>query len=104
MTKKLVRRKATFTRWDVVDHLKTEDDMARYLAAAMEEAGDDSSFIAAVLGDIAKAKGILSLSEATGISRPGLYKALSDGGNPSFDTIMKVVKALGLKLVPQKAA
>jgi probable addiction module antidote protein len=104
MAKKRAARKETFTRWDVTDHLKTEEDIAEYLAAAMEEGGDDAGFIAAVLGDIAKARGIMSLAEATGMTRMGLYKALSDGGNPSFATVLKVVKALGLKLVPQKAA
>jgi probable addiction module antidote protein len=102
--KRAAARKTRFTPWDPVDHLKTEDDIAAYLEAAMEEAGDDAAYIASVLGDIARARGVMNLAEATGMTRMGLYKALSKGGNPSFATVLKVVKALGLKLVPQKAA
>lgn len=68
----------------------------------MKEAGDDAAYIAAVLGDIAKARGMLQRAEATGMTRAGLYRALSPDGNPSFATVLKVTKALGLKLVPQK--
>jgi len=103
-TRKKLARKATFRQWDAVDSLDTEEDIANYLEAAMEEAGDDAAYIAAVLGDIAKARGIMQLAEATGMTRAGLYRALSAEGNPSFATILKVTKALGLKLVPQKAA
>lgn len=103
MGKKRANRKETFTRWDVVDHLKTEADVAAYLEAAMEEAGDDAAFIAAVLGDIAKARGIMELAEKTGMTRAGLYKALSPDGNPSFSTILKITHAMGLKLVPKAA-
>ncbi|MDP1654458.1 MAG: putative addiction module antidote protein [Rhodocyclaceae bacterium] len=85
-------------KWDVVDELKTEDDMALYLEAAMEDAGDDAAFIAKVLGDIAKAKGMTQLARDTGIGRESLYKALSGEGNPSFATILKVVHALGVRL------
>lgn len=85
-------------KWDVVEQLKTEEDMALYLEAAMEEAGDDASFIAKVLGDIARAKGMTQLSRDTGIGRESLYKALSGEGNPSFATILKVVHALGVRL------
>lgn len=103
MGKKRATRKETFTRWDVVDHLKTEADVAAYLEAAMEEADDDAAFIAAVLGDIAKARGIMELAEKTGMTRAGLYKALSPNGNPSFSTILKITHAMGLKLVPKAA-
>lgn len=99
----MVRKKVTFSRWDVVDHLKTERDMAGYLEACMEEAGDDAAFIAAALGDIARARGMAQLAKDTGISREGLYKALSPDGNPSLATILKVVKALGLKLTTKVA-
>lgn len=100
----MAKKRTTFTRWDAVDFLKSEEAVAAYLAAAMEEAGDDAAYIAAVLGDIAKARGIMSLAEATGMTRAGLYKALSKDGNPSFATILKITRAMGLKLVPQKAA
>lgn len=85
-------------KWDVVEHLKTEEDMALYLEAAMEEAGDDANFIVKVLGDIARARGMTQLARDTGLGRESLYKALSGEGNPSFATILKVTKALGLQL------
>lgn len=84
------------TKWDVSEYLETEADIAAYLNAALEDG--DTSVIAAALGDIARAKGMTQLSEETGITRDGLCKALSPTGNPSFDTVQKVVKALGLKL------
>jgi probable addiction module antidote protein len=85
-------------RWDVVEHLQTEEDMALYLNAALQEAGDDATFIAKVLGDIARARGMSQLARDTGLGRESLYKALSGQGNPSFATILKVMHALGLKL------
>lgn len=99
----MVRKKAKFARYDVVDYLKSEEDMAGYLEACMEEAGDDAAYIAAALGDIARARGMAQLAKDTGISREGLYKALSADGNPSLATILKVVKALGLKLTTKVA-
>lgn len=101
--KRATRPKEAFTRWDAIDHLRTEEEIALYLEAAMQEAGDDAAYIAAVLGDIAKARGIMDLAEKTGMTRAGLYKALAPGGNPSFGTILKVTKALGLKFVPKAA-
>ena len=88
-------------KWDSAEHLKTEEDMVLYLQACMEEAGDDAAFIAAALGDIARAKGMSQLAKVTGLGRESLYKALSGEGNPSFGTILKVMHALGLKLQPQ---
>lgn len=85
----------TATKWDASEYLETEEDMA-YLNAALEDG--DTSVIAAALGDIARAKGMTQLSKETGITRDGLYKALSPTGNPSFDTVQKVVRAFGLKL------
>lgn len=87
-----------FSRWDVVDELKTDEDMALYLDACVEEDPGDGSLIRAALGDIARAKGMSQLARDTGLAREGLYKALSADGNPEFSTIMKVIKALGLKL------
>ena len=84
--------------YDVVDYLKTEEDMALYFEACLEEAGDDPAFIAKILGDIARARGMTQLAKDTGLAREGLYKALSGQGNPEFATILKVIKALGLKL------
>ena len=84
------------TTWDAADYLETEADIAAYLNAAFEDG--DTSVIAAALGDVARAKGLTQLAKETGITRDGLYKALSPTGNPSFDTVQKVVKAFGLKL------
>lgn len=82
--------------WDVVEHLKTEEDMAAYLEATLEEG--DPALIAAALGDIARAKGMTQISRETGLGRESLYKALSPEGNPEFATVLRVVKALGLRL------
>ena len=85
-------------RYDTAEHLRTPEEMALYLEACLEEAGDDASFIAKVLGDIARAKGMTQLARETGLGRESLYKALSGAGNPSFATILKVMNALGLQL------
>ena len=83
-------------KWDVVEQLKTDEDMALYLDACMEEDPGDGSLIRAALGDVARAKGMSQLSRDTGLAREGLYKALSAEGNPEFSTIMKVMRALGV--------
>jgi len=87
-----------FSRWDAADTLKTEEDAARYFEACLGEDPGDGSLIRAALGDIARARGMSQLARATGLSREGLYQALSAKGNPEFSTIMKVIRALGLKL------
>jgi probable addiction module antidote protein len=87
-----------FTRYDTAEYLKTDADMAAYLDACLEEAGDDPAFIAHALGVIARARGMSQLARDTGLARENLYKALSSDGNPEFGTILKVIKALGLKL------
>lgn len=69
----------------------------KYLQACLEEAGDDAAFIAKALGVIARAKGMTGLARDTGLGRESLYKALSEEGNPSFATILKVSQALGLR-------
>jgi probable addiction module antidote protein len=97
------RSKERFTRYDSADYLKSEEDMAGYLQACMEEAGDDAAYIAAALGTIARAHGMVQLAKETGLTREGLYKALSEDGNPSLGTVLKVLKALGLKFMPQVA-
>jgi probable addiction module antidote protein len=84
-----------FTPWDSADYLKTDEDMAAYFEACLEEAGGDAAFIVKALGTIARARGMTQLSKDTGLGRESLYKALSGDGNPSFDTILKVTKALG---------
>ncbi|SDH42168.1 probable addiction module antidote protein [Nitrosomonas sp. Nm132] len=85
-------------KWDVIDHLKTEEDMALYFDACIEEDPGDGSLIRAALGDIARAHGMTQLARDTGLAREGLYKALSADGNPEFSTILRVIKALGLRL------
>ena len=90
--------KTKTTRYDAAEHLRTPKEMAAYLQVCMEEAGGDASFIAKALGDIARAKGMAQVARDTGLSRESLYKALSGERSPGFDTILKVVNALGLKL------
>lgn len=85
-------------RWDSAEHLKTDEDMVAYIDACLEEAGDDAAFIAHALGVVARAKGMTQLANETGLGRESLYKALSGEGNPSFATILKVMRALGVKL------
>ncbi|WP_419737065.1 addiction module antidote protein [Pseudomonas sp. COR18] len=87
-----------FAKWDSAEYLKTEEDMANYLDACMEEAGDDPAFIAKALGTLARARGMTHVARESGLSRESLYRALSGEGNPEFGTILKVVRALGLKL------
>ena len=89
------------TRWDSAAHLKTEEDIQLYLEACLEEMEDDPALIIHALGVIARAKNISQLSRDTGLSREGLYKALSPDGNPTFSTVAKVAKALGFKLTVQ---
>jgi probable addiction module antidote protein len=97
------RAKEKFSRYDTADYLKSEEDMVAYLEACMEEAGDDPAFIAVALGNIARAHGMVQLAKETGLTREGLYKALSAEGNPSLRTVLKVLKALGMKLTPEVA-
>ncbi len=82
--------------WDAAEHLETDEDMVLYLEAALESS--DASLVAAALGDIARAKGMTEIAREAGLGRESLYKALSPEGNPEFATVLKVVRALGLKL------
>ena len=84
--------------YDVAETLRTPDEMAAYLEACIEEADGDAAFIAKALGDIASAQGMTQIARQTGLSRESLYKALSGDRSPSFDTVLKVITALGLKL------
>jgi probable addiction module antidote protein len=88
--------------WDPVEHLETEEDMAAYLDAALEDG--DVAVIMAALGDIARAKGMAQIARDAGLGRESLYKALSANGNPEFSTVLKVVRALGLRLHADPAA
>jgi len=82
--------------WDAAEHLKSDEEMAAYLEAALEDG--DPALVAAALGDIARAKGMAEIAREAGLGRESLYKALSPGGNPELATILKVVRALGLRL------
>ena len=95
--------KTGFSKWDVTDYLKTDEDIILFLEACFDEAGDDAAFIAAALGEVARARGMASIAEATGLTREGLYRTLSKQGNPSFSAVLKVMKALGIKLRPEAA-
>jgi probable addiction module antidote protein len=90
--------KTKTSRYDVAEHLRTPEEMAASLEACMEESDGDAAFVAKALGDIARAKGMSQVARDAGLSRESLYKALSGERTPSFDTILKVVDALGLKL------
>ncbi len=90
--------------YDVAMHLRTPEEMAAYLEAAIEESDGDAAFIARALGDIARAKGMAELARETGLGRESLYKALSAEGNPQLSTVLKVAKALGLQLHVKPAA
>jgi len=96
-------KKTATSRFDVAEHLRTPEEMAAYLEACLEEAEGDAAFIAKALGDIARAKGMSQVARDAGVSRESLYKALSGERIPSFDTILKVVAALGLRLHAEPA-
>ena len=89
--------------YDVAAQLRTPEEMAAYLDAWLDEAPEDSAAIARALGDIARAKGMTLVAKEAGLSRESLYRALSKNGNPSFDTVLRVAKALGVKLHAEAA-
>lgn len=91
------------TPYDVAEHLRTPEEIVTYLEASFEEADGDAAFIAKALGDIARAKGMTQVARDAGLSRESLYKALSGDRSPTFDTILKVMEALGLKLTVENA-
>ncbi|CAN5504274.1 putative addiction module antidote protein [soil metagenome] len=86
------------TKYDVAEYLRTPEEMAAYLEACMEEANGDAAFVAKALGNIARAKGMTEIARETGLSRESLYKSLSGERSPSFETVLKVITALGLKI------
>lgn len=95
--------KTKTTRYDIAEHLRTPEEMAAYLEACLDEADGNAALIAKALGDIARAKGMAQVARDSGLSRESLYKALSGERSPDFDTILKVVGALGLKLHAEAA-
>ena len=84
--------------YDVAEFLETPEEMAAYLEACIQESDGDAAFIAKALGDIARAKGMTQVARESGLSRESLYKALSGDRSPNFETILKVISALGLQL------
>lgn len=91
-------KKITTRPWDPAEHLDSDEAITAYLNAVLEEAGDDPAFVASALGDIARARGMSQLAKETGLAREALYRALSPNGNPTLDTVLKVIHALGIKL------
>ena len=87
-----------FTRWDAADYLASEKDMALYLDACLEDDPGDGSLVRAALNDIARARGMTQLARDTGLARESLYKSLSPDGNPEFSTMLKIMRALKIKL------
>ena len=83
-------------KFDVVDFLDSDEALVEYLNVALEE--NDPKYFAKALGNVARAKGMSSVSEATGLGRQSLYRALSDDGNPRIDTLFRVLDALEIKL------
>ena len=108
--RKTAAKKSTKTKsksksmpFDVAEHLRTPEEMAAYLDAWFEAAPDDAAGIAGALGNIARAKGMTQVAKDAGLSRESLYRALSAGGNPSFATVLKVARALGVRLHAEAA-
>lgn len=90
--------KTTTRPYDIAEHLRTPEEMALYLDACIEESEGDAAFIAKALGDIARAQGMSRVAKDAGLSRESLYKALSGDRSPDFATVLKVARALGLRL------
>ena len=101
MPKTKATKKTKTVPYDVSEQLRTPEEMAAYLDAWLTEAPEDASGIARALGDIARAKGMSQVARDAGLSRESLYKALSENGNPSFATVLKVARALGVQLHAQ---
>ena len=92
----MAKSKLKTTRYDTADHLRDGKDVIAYLDAALEDG--DPALIRHALSTIARARGMTQIARDSGIAPESLYKALSEGGNPAFTTVLKVVRALGLRL------
>ena len=88
----------TFTKWDAAEYLRTREDARFFVQACAEEDPGDGSLIRAALNDVARAGNMSRLARDVGMSREGLYKALSENGNPTFATVMRITRALGMQL------
>ena len=98
MTHPATKKSVKTVPYDVAEQLRTPQEMAAYLDAWLEDAPEDLAGIARALGDIARAKGMTQVATDAGLSRESLYRALSADGNPTFATVLKVARALGIKL------
>jgi len=98
-----MKKTTKVSRYDVAEHLRTPEEMAAYLEACLDEADGDAAFVAKALGDVARAKGMSQVARDAGLSRESLYKSLSGDRSPDFDTILKVLGALGLRLRAEAA-
>jgi len=87
----------TFSKWNAAEHLASREDARLYLDACAEEDPGDGSLIRAALNDTARARNMSGLAREAGLSREGLYKALSKDGNPTFATVIRITRALGLQ-------
>ncbi|MDE2846604.1 MAG: putative addiction module antidote protein [Gemmatimonadota bacterium] len=87
-----------FSKWDVTEHLNSPEDARLYLEACAKEDPGDGRLIRAALNDIARSGNMSWLAREIGMSREGLYKALSEDGNPAFSTVVRIVRALGLQV------
>ena len=94
----MTQTKTVTAPYDVAEHLRTPEEMAAYLEASLEEADGDTAFIVKALCDIARAKGLSQVTKDLGLSRESLDEALLEERSPTFDTVLKVISALGLKL------
>jgi len=108
MVKATVAKRRTAARtktvpYDVAEQLRTSEEMAAYLDAWLDEAPDDAAGISRAIGEIARARGMSQVARDAGLSRESLYKALGENGNPSFATVLKVVRALGVKFHAEPA-
>jgi probable addiction module antidote protein len=84
------------TKWDVVDYLESDEDIAYFLEAAFDDG--DPAVITAALGAVARARGMTQLAKDTGLAREALYRSLSAEGKPEFTTVLRVMRAFGLRL------
>lgn len=88
----------TYTKWDVTERLRTKEDVCMYLEACAEEDPGDGSLIRAALNDVVRAQNMSRLADDIGMTRAGLYRALSEDGNPSFATVMRITRGLGMRM------
>lgn len=93
------RTPSGFSKWDPAEHLRSKAEIAEYLSEVLNTAGEDPAVVSAALGDVARVYGMSKLARETGLTREGLYKALSNKGNPSLGTLLKVTKVFGVKFV-----